>query len=1519
MANFSAYLIGSDTLLIECCQMLTAAGHDVRGIITDAPRLNDWATEHDVPSIAPQDLVAELGAAAYDYLFAVTWLHILPDEVISTARKGAINFHDGPLPRYAGLNAPAWALMNGEAEYGITWHAITPGVDEGDILVQNLFEIAPNESSLSLNTRCFEAAIDGFDTLIGQLAEDSLQPTPQSLSERSYYGRHDKPAAAGVIDFDQPAETIAALIAATDFGPYANLFASAKARCKGQWFVLGGVELTDDKPSGRPGTITVAGEAILVACADVNLRFHTVTHLDGHPALADLHEGLVFEGLSATEAATLTERNTALSRAEAFWTQRLTGVDPVEAPFSGRSGGMAGTELTPVDLGSDAQATAIFVALMARLTRANAFSVGLNVAEPDATVAGLTAPQVPLQVRFDPGAPFADFATAFEREVKAVNRRGTYLTDLVARTPELSSQAGLPIALSIGETIPTRVAGSTLTFAQGEDGKCALAWDTALFSANDANRLVVYLQTMAASFAADPDKPAGQLGLLPAAEEQALRVTVNATGAVAPPSVCVHQAFEAQVERTPYATAMVFRSDVINYLNLNARANQLAHHLVKAGIGPDDLVGVHIERSLDMMVAIMGVLKAGAAFVPMDPDFPRERLEYIFSSAGSQLLLTQEKLKADAPVPADTTILCIDADWGEIRENPGENPVTTVSPENLAYVIYTSGSTGRPKGVMIEHRNVANFFLGMDDCIPHAPGDSWLAVTSLSFDISILELFWTLSHGMKLVLFKDDERAGDDVPLAIRQQKMDFSLFLWGSDGSEGANKYQLMLDAARFADKNQFSAVWTPERHFNNWGGPYPNPSVTGAAIAAVTDNVDIRAGSCVVPLHHPIRIAEDWSIVDNLSGGRAGIAAASGWQPADFVIRPESFANNKKELFENIDRVQKLWRGEKVTFAGVDGKPVEVATQPRPIQPSLPVWITSAGSVETFIRAGETGNNLLTHLLGQSVEQVAEKIAAYRKALVDAGFDPATRTVTVMLHTLVGENTADVREAVREPLKDYLRGSVSLLADNVWAFPTFRRPGDTSSSLTDIDISTLDEADVDAIVDFSFERYFNQSGLFGTPERCMAMINKLKAIGVTEVGCLIDYGVENETMLASLPMLASLLQQANAESTSAGQEFSFTSLVSHQDITHFQCTPSMARMLAIGDESRAALASIKHLMIGGEALPLDLAHTIKAEHDGTLTNMYGPTETTIWSSTQVIGAGAPDIPIGRPIANTRMYVLDDGLQLLPAGIPGDLYIGGAGVARGYKGRDDLTVERFIDDPFVPGERIYKTGDLARLSADGVFEYLGRSDFQVKIRGFRIELGEIELALMEHSSVSACVVHAAEFAPDDVRLVGYIVPAAGGYDDEALRTHLRDQLPEYMVPANFVQIPRIPQTPNGKVDRNALPKPIDFSRADRPVANPESDTESQILEIWKRQLALESISVDEPFFDVGGNSLLLVAVHREIRKFASKPVMLTDLYRFPTVRSIAAFLESDGGGDGSETGKKRGEARRQRQARRRR
>jgi natural product biosynthesis luciferase-like monooxygenase protein len=595
---------------------------------------------------------------------------------------------------------------------------------------------------------------------------------------------------------------------------------------------------------------------------------------------------------------------------------------------------------------------------------------------------------------------------------------------------------------------------------------------------------------------------------------------------------------------------------------------------------------------------------------------------------------------------------------------------------------------------------------------------------------------------------------------------MGFSLFYFAADaGDAPRDKYRLLLEGARFADEHGFMAVWTPERHFHAFGGLYPNPSITSAAVAVTTTRVQIRAGSIVLPLHDPIRVAEEWSVVDNLSGGRVGLSFASGWHANDFALMPGNYADRREIMARGIETIRKLWRGESVPAKSGDGGDISVRIFPAPVQKEPPIWLTTAGNPETFATAGRLGANVLTNLLGQSVADLGPKLAAYRAARREAGH-AGPGHVTLMLHTFVGADLDAVRETVRGPFTGYLKTSTDLVRQARWEFPAFAQPGKAAAgdAARAADTRELTPDELDAMMDHAFERYFRTSGLFGTPDTCLPMVEALKEIGVDEIACLVDFGVAADLVLESLAHLDRLRLRSAAPRAEEGGAWDIPAQIRRHGVTHLQCTPSLARLLASSEGTLAALAPLRKLLLGGEALPPALARELGEVVAGDIVNMYGPTETTVWSLTSPVGKHGEAVTIGRPIADTELYVLDARGAPVPIGAAGELFIGGAGVARGYLGRPDLTAERFVPSPFsADGARLYRTGDLVRYRADGAVEFMGRVDHQVKILGHRIELGEIDAALGAHARVREGVAVLREGAPGDRQIVAYVVPRATG------------------------------------------------------------------------------------------------------------------------------------------------------------
>ncbi|WP_158939165.1 amino acid adenylation domain-containing protein [Streptomyces sp. NRRL S-87] len=653
-----------------------------------------------------------------------------------------------------------------------------------------------------------------------------------------------------------------------------------------------------------------------------------------------------------------------------------------------------------------------------------------------------------------------------------------------------------------------------------------LSYATDLFDHRSAEAIAARLVRFLEAVAADPELPLGRVDILSADERNRLLVEANAA-ACEVPERSLAELFEEQAARTPDAVAVVFEDREVSYAELNARANRLAHYLIGRGVGPEQLVGMAVPRSVEMVVAALGIVKAGGAYLPIDTDYPADRIDFILRDARPHLVLAGGGGHASTVAGGTTGVARIDIDspaFAALLEGlPSANPARGHDAHvacrlHPVYAIYTSGSTGKPKGVLTPNGSLVSSLRAMQRELGLGPDDRFLAVSSVSFDTSALEMYL----------------------------------------------------------------------------------PLLTGAAM----------------------------------------------------VIATRADAKDPAGLASLVDRAR-------VTF--VQGTP--------------PWW----------------------------------------QSLVDAG--------------------------VR------------------W-----------------------------------------------------------------------KHGVR--------------------------------------------------------------------ALVGGEALSDLLGRQLRDMNESVL-NVYGPTETTIWTTTGRVSDGSHVPPIGRPIPNARVYVLDTGLQPVPAGVVGEVYIAGAGVARGYVNGSRATAERFVADPFGPaGSRMYRSGDLARWSHDGRLEFAGRIDHQVKVRGFRIELGEIEAVLTGHESVARAVVVVREDRPGDKRIVAYVTPADGtaAVDGRLLRTYCSRAVPEYMVPAAVVVLDAFPLTPNGKVDRTALPRPA--RRHDRTGGGPRNAREEVLCRLFADVLGLESVGVDDDFFDLGGHSLLAIRLMSRARADLGVDWGIRELFQHPTAGGLAALVPAGGSRD---------------------
>ncbi|MFI2435946.1 amino acid adenylation domain-containing protein [Streptomyces sp. NPDC018693] len=339
----------------------------------------------------------------------------------------------------------------------------------------------------------------------------------------------------------------------------------------------------------------------------------------------------------------------------------------------------------------------------------------------------------------------------------------------------------------------------------------------------------------------------------------------------------------------------------------------------------------------------------------------------------------------------------------------------------------------------------------------------------------------------------------------------DFSLYFFGDypqDNNSG-DKYALIMEASEFADRSGFHALWFPERHFNSFGALFPNPSVLAAALAARTSRIRLHAGSVVLPLHHPVRVAEEWSVVDNISGGRAGLCVASGWHATDFALAPHHFGRHREVMYEQLDTVRRLWSGQPVTVTAGDGETTEVRLHPHPVQPSIPLYAAVVGNPDSYRRAAAADLGVVTNLMTQTVEQLAENIALYRRTRAEHGLDPAAGRVVVLVHTYLGDDAARARAEAYRPFVSYLRSSLSLF-DQV-----------TNSLGFDVDLDNTPEEDVEFLLGRAYERYCASRALIGDERTAAETVRRLTAAGADEIACFVDFGVDRDRVLAALPVL--------------------------------------------------------------------------------------------------------------------------------------------------------------------------------------------------------------------------------------------------------------------------------------------------------------------------------------------------------------------------------------------------------------
>lgn len=884
-----------------------------------------------------------------------------------------------------------------------------------------------------------------------------------------------------------------------------------------------------------------------------------------------------------------------------------------------------------------------------------------------------------------------------------------------------------------------------------------LEYNSRLFSQSSMQLMSEHFTQLLRCALQNPQLELAQLDYRGEHEKQLLQ-TLNASERELPACLSPAQSLFQHCRERPTQTALIYRHQHYSYQQLRQKIDSIVVLLQEKGVGAGDVVGICLLRSPEMVAAMYACFALGASYVPLDPAYPAERIAQICADAKPRCVVSIGALASStARLAGDFSLVRVDV----LPEVSASQEAVAVNPEDTAYVIFTSGSTGRPKGIAISFGSLHNLLCSLDQTFSSEQRQLWLAQTSLNFDISIVELVWTLSRGHQIVLQQSrpfEVLKGGGVDSLQTLKPLNFSLMFFAADDKQQKH-YDLFIRASQYADQQGFHAVWMPERHFADFGGAFASPVVLASYLAGTTSRLSIRSGSVVLPLHDPVRVAEEWAMIDQLSNGRVGLSVASGWHPNDFVFQGADFANRHQQLRDKVTQLKTLWSGQSIVRQNGLGKDVDVKTKPGPIQKHLPLWVTAAGHPDTFRYAGEIGANVLTHMLGQDLEKLAHNIGVYHQALAEHGHAIEGKTVSLMLHTFMHEDDAQARKIAEKPFKAYLASALKLLEPLAAEFG--------------LDLSTQ----LDEIIDLAFERFTTSNTLIGSPQRCQVLLQRLQAIGVTEIASLIDFGVDEElvmTGLSSILQAKSLYQRQQSLTTLLDVDNYQTELqlVQQYQPSHLQMTPSQAKMLLQENRNQSAPTpiTVTHWLLGGEALSKELLEELRPLTGCRFFNMYGPTETTVWSAWTELSGQTP--VIAGLAANTRFALLDSRQQPVPVGVPGELMIAGKGLAIGYYGNPALTAEKFqVLACEGQREKYYATGDLMSLNLDGTLQYIGRIDNQVKINGYRIEPEEVEQVIRRLPQVADCKVLSVRdsAAQNSASLKAYVVKQSivhGTYTD---------------------------------------------------------------------------------------------------------------------------------------------------------
>lgn len=803
---FSCCLIGDDTLLISCGEVLLKKHHHIAWIITTNHSIQSWANKYHIScfdSISNVDkTLKDLGI---DYLFSIANGKILHEDDIKLPQKFAINYHYSLLPKYAGTYATSWAILNDERTHGITWHVMTKEIDGGDILKQKKFTIDKNETALTLNLKCFEHAIPIFDELVSELECEKYALKKQDFSQRTYSPLSKRPPQNGIICWNKSAQEINKLHRALIFGNYFNQLGILKLMLGSEIFHVQELHVSKNRSITTPGTIiTFSTTEMQIATTTVNVIISKILSLDGSsiflPDLIDRFKITVGYQLPIAEQSFGEQFEKIAAqyvRYENYWVEILSKITPIKESFfvgSKKNNNMSRIIATKIpeylypkyliETSANCQRHNILLAFILvylyKLNGCDNFTTMYTYPELEVLNTQFEkyfANQLPLRSHFTPNMTFQQALESSILETISLKKNQTYPCDITLRYPQLAHCLDLNlISIEVVQNVEIHQPKSApLSFIISQDGtELGIFVDSYLASLQHLSvfikNLSSHILTLMVDVMSNPAQAISKLQFLAFSEKHKFFIEWNNTNVPTFRNNLIHELFEEQTLKTPNHIALIFENKNFTFSELNQRANQLAHYLKKCNVLYGELVAICAERSLEMVVGILAILKVGAAYVPLDPKYPSARLSYMLKDSQAALLLLNCPSLNHHFSKYQGHIIDLTRDIPEVSVQKKTNLDENVAPDYLAYVIYTSGTTGNPKGVAVSHAALCNHMHWMIPKFNFTKNDVFLQKTPFSFDASIWEFFSPLLCGGKLIMASSGEP--DEIISLIKQHKV---------------------------------------------------------------------------------------------------------------------------------------------------------------------------------------------------------------------------------------------------------------------------------------------------------------------------------------------------------------------------------------------------------------------------------------------------------------------------------------------------------------------------------------------------------------------------------------------------------------------------------------------------------------------------------------------------------------------------------------------------------------------------